>query len=321
MQMKTLLILICAITLLAVTSCKPFSAPQNITTNVTQNLTGSGIEKTEFGDLLTINYVLKLENGTVVDTNNEELAKQANLSSYVKGPYVFILGQSGKIQSFDKALVGIELGEKVTRTIEPTEPELFLDMNLTQVIPRTVTLNRYEKFKLESFEKLFNKPPIKGDVVFNPEFPWQHKVLNVTNTSVIAQIHIKEGEKYRLPSTQWDSTALRVEEESVTFFQTPKENMTIETEFGSATVKAEMSKIYLYHKPKLGKVIERAIPIGGIQIKQKFKIVNITDEKFTIQRIGVLTDKRLILEAEVLDIVKDVKELKEDVFQEIASIN
>jgi hypothetical protein len=68
-------------------------------------------------------------------------------------------------------------------------------------------------------------------------------------------------------------------------------------------------------------VIERAIPIGGIQIKQKFKIVNITDEKFTIQRIGVLTDKRLILEAEVLDIVKDVKELKEDVFQEIASIN
>jgi len=193
-------------------------------------------------------------------------------------------------------------------------------MNLTQVIPRTITVNRYEKLKLESFEKLFNKPPIKGDVVFNPEFPWPHKVLNVTNTSVIMQIHIKEGEKYRLPKTQWDSTALRVEEESVTFFQAPKENMTIETEFGTATVKAERSKIYLHHTPELGKVIERPVPIGGIQIKQKFKIVNITEEKFTIQRIGTLTDKRLILEAEVLDIVKDVKEIKEDVLQEIASL-
>ncbi|MEM4271960.1 MAG: hypothetical protein QXD13_02650, partial [Candidatus Pacearchaeota archaeon] len=44
----------------------------------------------QFGDIMKINYVLSLENGTVVDTNNETLAKKYGIKTYVNGPYQFI---------------------------------------------------------------------------------------------------------------------------------------------------------------------------------------------------------------------------------------
>jgi hypothetical protein len=48
----------------------------------------------QFGDLMKINYALSYMNGTVVDTNNDTIAKKFGIGNYVKGPYSFILGQS-----------------------------------------------------------------------------------------------------------------------------------------------------------------------------------------------------------------------------------
>ena len=72
----------------------------------------------QFGDLISVNFKLYLENGTLVDTNNPELAAKNNLKDYVKGPYKFILGQSGKVKGFDDAIDGLD---PIIRRESPTE--------------------------------------------------------------------------------------------------------------------------------------------------------------------------------------------------------
>ena len=97
------------------TRTQPAEIPKNIT-NVTENVTSGAT----YGDLVTINFILELENGTVADTNDPALAEQNKLTNYVKGPYAFVLGQSGKVQGFDQALLGMNEGEHRETMIEPS---------------------------------------------------------------------------------------------------------------------------------------------------------------------------------------------------------
>lgn len=299
--------------LVLITSCENPLDNKNTEETTLENQTQQDMSQiAEKGDLAEIDYVLRLENGTVVDTNNPELAEQAGLKNYQKGTYKFIIGQSGKVKGFDEAIEGIKFGETVDRIILPSQEELFIEKNLTNEIHRYKALNRAQAFKKENFQKVFGKPPIINDVVYNFDiFPWKYQIYNITEEAVIGKIYVREGEKYQLPGMPWNATVFQVYTDVISFFMTPNANQTIDTDFGEAEVSAVRSKIYVTLDPQVGDVFE--IPtkgIGGFEAIVKFQVIERDDKKFVIKRIGILEDKTLDLEVTLKDLTKDVKEVK-----------
>ncbi len=86
---------------------------------------GSGPES-KIGDRVGMNYVGKLENGTVFDSNTDSNA-----------PYMFTLGEGRVIQGWDIGVLGMKKGEKRTLTIAS---ELAYGSAQYGVIPPNSTL-------------------------------------------------------------------------------------------------------------------------------------------------------------------------------------
>jgi len=265
-----------------------------------------------YGDLISINFILYLENGTVVDTNNPKLAEEYKLKNYVKGPYAYILGQSGKVKGFDEALLATKEGQHKEVIIEPSEPELILKIDKVKGMKRFNYIQKLQAFPRASFEKYFNKPPIIGDVVISDKFVFKYQIVNISDKHVIGKMIVKEGEKYWLPNTEWESAVIKEAKEDVLFYYMPEENQTIETPFGPARITLMHSAMYINFEPELNKIFNRSFKLtGGYALPQQFQIVEIGEEEFTIMRYGALADKRLKLVADIISIIEDVKKVKQ----------
>lgn len=78
--------------------------------------------RAQAGDKVSVEYVGRLENGTVFDTNIREEAQKAGLPARPLYPYLtFVVGAGQMIPGFDKGVVGMAVGEKKTVTVPPEE--------------------------------------------------------------------------------------------------------------------------------------------------------------------------------------------------------
>jgi len=82
--------------------------------------------KAENGDTVTVNYIGKLADGTLFD------------SSEGKDPLKFIIGQQEVIAGFDRAVVGMVIGEKKTVTVSPDDAYGPYHEKLAETIERTM---------------------------------------------------------------------------------------------------------------------------------------------------------------------------------------
>lgn len=270
-----------------------------------------GVQK---GDLVTVNFELYFDNGTLVDSNNPELIEGLVGSPYVrgfaKGPYTFVLGQSGKVKGFDEVIVGMNDGEIKEQTIEPSEPEITLLVNKTQSFRREIVIPRLQSFPISSYDRIFNKRPIIGDVVQNKTLQFKYQIINITDKYAIGKILAKEGDAYTLQGTYWPSKVLKVAGEDILFFQVPEDNQTAPTPFGEATVRVHGSSYSLNYHPELGKVYNYSRTPDQIAISEPFIVTEISEDSFTLKRFGLLSDKRLKLKVELLSHIPDVKEVR-----------
>ncbi len=268
----------------------------------------------QLGDLVEMNFVLYGEDGRVVDTNNKEIAEQAKLKTYSSGTYKFIVGQSSKVKGFDDSIIGLEKGDEKTLDIPASTNKIELEFDIETTESRAKTIQRKQRFSLNSFEQVFSKPPIIGDIVVNMDkFPWPYKILAISNNSALGEIFIKEGDEVTLPATQWKSKALQVSELAIQFFQNPKQGQIIETEFGTAIMEIARSRMKKTHNPILGKEFFYTVPSGEmISPRYEFRIIDISDEKFIISRINWPEQENLKLEVEILDVLsnKEITKMK-----------
>ena len=75
----------------------------------------------ETGDLVSVNYIGRLENGTVFDTSYEETAKQEGLYTPQRPyePLKFKIGAQQMIQGFEEGVLGMKKGEEKELIIPP----------------------------------------------------------------------------------------------------------------------------------------------------------------------------------------------------------
>jgi len=93
---------------------------------------GCGPKTAKSGDKVKVNYTLTLKDGTVVDSTSGG------------DPFEFTIGSNQVIAGFDKAVIGMKVGQKKTVTIQPADGYGEYDPTLTQTIqssalPTTIT--------------------------------------------------------------------------------------------------------------------------------------------------------------------------------------
>ncbi|RXA20132.1 peptidylprolyl isomerase [Methanosarcina sp. MSH10X1] len=98
------------------------------------NDTGKSIEK---GDTVSVNYVGKLEDGTIFDTSVKEAAMEAGIYNQMRDykPLTFTVGAGQMIKGFDEGVIGMRAGEEKTLEIPPEEAYGERSEELTRELP------------------------------------------------------------------------------------------------------------------------------------------------------------------------------------------
>lgn len=122
--------------------------------NLSQNLSaGTPLDVATFGDQVWVNYTL-LVNGTVFDTNNITLARQAGIYDPTRtyDPLTFNLsiGQ-GVIPGFVLNIVGMKLNETSRFTVQPAQGYGPYDPTKVYVIPLYYNTSLFETVPLDYF--------------------------------------------------------------------------------------------------------------------------------------------------------------------------
>jgi|Deesub1362A_J573_1020465.scaffolds.fasta_scaffold00018_13 FKBP-type peptidyl-prolyl cis-trans isomerase SlyD len=92
------------------------------------------------GDFVKISFTARLDDGTIIDTTDEELAKKEGIYSENGryGDVTIILGAGHVVQGFEEALLGKEPGEKGSVKVEPSKgfgehnPDLVEAISITK---------------------------------------------------------------------------------------------------------------------------------------------------------------------------------------------
>jgi peptidylprolyl isomerase len=128
MKMKKFFsVLFIVLTLGAVWLAAGCSKGTSTSTQNTKTTTTAGAPHTtpQTGDTVKVDYTLKLADGTVFDT------------SVGKTPFQFTLGQNQVIPGFEKAVIGMKVGDSKTVTILAADAYGPRNEGLVQVVPKT----------------------------------------------------------------------------------------------------------------------------------------------------------------------------------------
>jgi FKBP-type peptidyl-prolyl cis-trans isomerase 2 len=104
---------------------------------MTEDTIKDSSKKVENGSTISVNYVGKLEDGTVFDTSIKEAAVEAGIYNEMRTyePLTFTVGAGQMITGFDKGVVGMTVGDKRVLKIPPEEAYGEYDPELSRELP------------------------------------------------------------------------------------------------------------------------------------------------------------------------------------------
>ncbi|MFB6088064.1 MAG: peptidylprolyl isomerase [Haloarculaceae archaeon] len=106
------------------------------------------------GDSVTIAYTGRLDDGTVFDTTDEEVAAEAGLADEQPDrefePLTVEVGAGNLIEGMEEGLLGLEAGDSATLTIPPEEAYGAASDETVQA------------FEPEEFESMIGREPAEG---------------------------------------------------------------------------------------------------------------------------------------------------------------
>lgn len=98
-------------------------------------------------DTVSVDYVGWLDNGTIFDTSNATVAKEAGIydANITYEPITFKAGAGDVIEGFDNAVIGLKVNESRNVTLTPAEsygeydPSLIMPVNMTDLVDNGIT--------------------------------------------------------------------------------------------------------------------------------------------------------------------------------------
>ena len=243
----------------------PGKTPQSLDSNIVQK-----------GDTVYLKFVQKLENGTIIGTNYEEIAKKEGIIKDKYPPLIFTVGKGQVPKGLEDAVIGMKISDKKTITLEPKDAygeymkELVVLGDRIQYQDRNITAQITEHLTSEDFRRAFGKNvAILGDNVSTDVTPWDYKITGIKDNNITVKAIINKGQSYKLPETPWNSTAIEVKDDEATFRQDPPNGFIVPTELGNATVTATGDKLKIIINPKIGDTsILDGVPARVTQINE-----------------------------------------------------
>lgn len=88
------------------------------------------------GDTVKVNFIGRLEDGTVVDSSEDCECEDCECEGDETGPLAFTIGEEEVIPGLEQAVVGMQPGDTKTLTIAAEEAYGLFDEDLVMEVPR-----------------------------------------------------------------------------------------------------------------------------------------------------------------------------------------
>jgi len=176
-----------------------------------------------YGDIVSVSYIGKFENGTIFDTSYADVARDAGIYNPMREykPLTFRIGEGKIISGFEAGIIGMHIGEEKNITVPPElgygnwNPKKVIDINRLQKGLRVINVS------IDEFRRNVGEDPI----------------INKT---------------YIAPSSGWNITVLSIMNDTVEILQTPKEGSIISTPYGPGVINVTDTEILVRINPKIG---------------------------------------------------------------------
>ena len=228
-------------------------------------------ERVQIGDLASVRYCLKLENGEVLRTNIREVLdnRETILSDNYIEPFDLndlevLAGVKDAFPGLHSGVIGMEKGETKNIFIPseegygPKRDNRIKTFSSVKFLPKKTGINP------EKFHELFKAEPVKGSLVHLVPY-FYHRIIEINEKEVILEAEIKDS-------------------------------FSLKSEIGDTKIYLEGNNVAITLEPKQG-----ADFFAG---NEKGRIVSIDEKNFTVDFNHPLSGKNLVLELTVDSIIK-----------------
>jgi len=177
------------------------------------------------GDAVQVNYIGKLQDGSVFDTSIQTEAVKANIYEKTRTyqPLSFIIGQKQVVPGFEQAVRGMKKGETKTVTIPPeqaygqAQPDLIL-----RDIKKTFQTDESMTIPLKEFMQVFNKQPQLQEILSPSKSPFTLQVSAIQNDTITLRRRATIGQTIQSPEREWPMRVTAISDGKITFTQEPR---------------------------------------------------------------------------------------------------
>lgn len=232
------------------------------------------LERVQLGDLVQVNYILSLADGTLAGTTLAEAANDKSRKkseAYREGngfaPVEVVAGAPSEPPGIGDAVAGIAVGGKKRVTVSADKGYGPVDPAKKVTFPRVKSMPRTIRLSAEEYVKLFEGFPSPGkEVRLSPYVAG--RVAEVGERDVKLELAVKDGESF-------------------------------EESFGSVTVGVAGDKVTLTLSPRTGARFE-------VQSREG-RVAAVDNDTFTVDFNHPLAGRDLLLDLEVVSLVKGAK--------------
>jgi len=181
-------------------------------------------KKVKAGDSVFVNYIVKLEDGTIYDTTYEEVAKENGIYNPDRpyGAINFTVGSGTMIEGLEEGIIGMREGETRTIVIPPEKAYGRVNESLIEHLPTIEDIPYKHNFSrrittsLTEFERWFGKNHTVGESLFVPSAGYNVTVISINETHVTVSYELKEGDVFKSSRGSWNMEVLEVGDDYIT---------------------------------------------------------------------------------------------------------
>lgn len=256
-------------------------------------------------DIVKVDYILKLENGTVFDTSIQTVAEENNIYNAARTyqPMQLTVGSGQVIKGFDNALIGMHTGQTKTITVSPADGYGEWKIENVANISKSFESDRYVTSNLTAsnvptaaFTQNFGANLSVGDIITDPQSGLKFKITDMNDENVTLILHPEIGKTIAIPSTGFNATATKVTASTVTWRQDPPE--TAQKQYGTVIYTVTATKITETLDVKVGDRVSIGV------------VTEVTDDTVLIDMNSPLAGKTLIFTITMVDIMKPASSSK-----------